>query len=231
MPISSPPRVLAINWSGARSGAARKIWLAEVVDGRMVRLESGLDRHQAVEHLIEEVAADSRMAVGLDFAFSLPAGSCQALGATDGPAAWRAASDQGRRWPDDCAEPFWRQPGRRKPELEDHSRVTETGATTRAGKQPKSGFQIGGALSTGSIREMPHLLRQQEAGFHVFLFDAPELLLVLEIYPPTLTGPVMKTDRVHSLEYQRESFPEITAAQLADAASGATPSTRRCRWW
>ncbi len=41
MPAPSPIRVLAVDWSGAKSGARKKIWLAEVVDGGMTRLESG----------------------------------------------------------------------------------------------------------------------------------------------------------------------------------------------
>ena len=37
-------RAIAIDWSGAKSGARSRIWLAEVRDGCLTRLESGRDR-------------------------------------------------------------------------------------------------------------------------------------------------------------------------------------------
>ncbi len=66
-------RVVAVDWSGAKSAVHKKIWLAEVVDGRMVRLETGRDREEVVEHLIGEAALGCPMVVGLDFAFAFPA--------------------------------------------------------------------------------------------------------------------------------------------------------------
>ena len=106
--------------------------------------------------------------------------------------------------------------------MEAHFRATEARASGIVGSQPKSVFQIGGggAVGTGSIRGMPHLLTLHEAGFSVFPFDAPALPLILEIYPRILTGPVVKTDRDHRLAYLKDGFPEMTAEQLAAAASG-----------
>ena len=65
-------RVIAIDWSGDASGAKKKTWLAEVVDGRLKRLEAGRDRDETATHLIAEAARDPAMVVGIDFAFSLP---------------------------------------------------------------------------------------------------------------------------------------------------------------
>ena len=42
------PRILAVDWSGARTGELRSIWLAEARDGRTVRLEGGRYREQLV---------------------------------------------------------------------------------------------------------------------------------------------------------------------------------------
>src|SRR5687767_11355506 len=66
-------RVIAVDWSGALLNAQQKIWLAEVVDGQLVRLENGRDRPALTIHLIEQAKADPQVVVGLDFAFSLPA--------------------------------------------------------------------------------------------------------------------------------------------------------------
>ncbi len=37
-------RVIAIDWSGALKAVAKKVWLAEVAEGRLVRLEDGRSR-------------------------------------------------------------------------------------------------------------------------------------------------------------------------------------------
>lgn len=66
-------RVIAIDWSGATSGARRRIWLAEYRDGEVARLECGKSRDQIADHLIELAECDPDLVVGLDFAFSLPA--------------------------------------------------------------------------------------------------------------------------------------------------------------
>ena len=65
-------RVIAVDWSGDKSRAQSKIWLAEVGDGRLMRLESGRDRREVVTHLIEDANADPDVVIGLDFAFSFP---------------------------------------------------------------------------------------------------------------------------------------------------------------
>ena len=50
------------------------MWLAEVRDGALLRVENGRTRHQVVDHL-QDLAAeeDKNLVVGLDFAFSTPA--------------------------------------------------------------------------------------------------------------------------------------------------------------
>ena len=67
------PHVVAIDWSG-RSGPDQRrfLWLAEAVDGELVRLEGGRTRAELVELLIAEAARDPNLIIGVDFAFSLP---------------------------------------------------------------------------------------------------------------------------------------------------------------
>ena len=48
-------RVIAIDWSGAKVGATKKIWLAEATaGGKLLRLETGRDRDAIAAHLIDE---------------------------------------------------------------------------------------------------------------------------------------------------------------------------------
>ncbi|HSH76672.1 MAG TPA: hypothetical protein VLA09_13375, partial [Longimicrobiales bacterium] len=54
-PGGAPTRHLAIDWSGAKSGSASKIWLAEARTQagapRLTRLESGRTRTEVIDHL------------------------------------------------------------------------------------------------------------------------------------------------------------------------------------
>jgi hypothetical protein len=52
--VSSEVRFIAVDWSGATKGARRKICLAEVVNGRMTRLESGRSREEIADFLVQE---------------------------------------------------------------------------------------------------------------------------------------------------------------------------------
>lgn len=210
-----PTRVIAVDWSGAKAGEQGKIWLAEVWDGRMERLESGRTRDEVVEHLVQEAEWNRALVVGLDFAFSFPEWFCKELGATDGPAVWRSVREQGETWLEECPEPFWGRPGKKRPELPAHFRRTEQEAGEGPGAQPKSVFQIGGggAVGTGSIRGMPHLATLHDAGFSIWPFQRPSPPLVLEIYPRTLTGPVVKSDRVARDRFLAGRFPEMSPEQ------------------
>jgi hypothetical protein len=221
MTAPQPIRVTAIDWSGAKAGERNKIWLAEVVGGRMVRLESGRTREEVVAHLSSEVASGQRMIVGLDFAFSFPLWFCRELGASDGPGVWRAVAEHGEEWLATCPRPFWGRPGKKRPALPAHFRETEAHAAEELRTQPKSVFQIGGggAVGTGSIRGMPHLETLHSAGFSIWPFQSPTLPMVLEIYPRTLTGPVVKSDPASRATYLDGRFPEMTAAHHLAAAT------------
>ncbi len=190
--MTDDARIIAIDWSGAVTGAAKKIWLAEARGGDIVRLESGRTRAGVTEHLIALKAESERLVVGLDFAFSLPEWFLRQRSFASAPLLWqRLAAGAADRWLAACEPPFWGKPGCPKPPLvESGHRLTDTSM------KAKSVFQVGGAgaVGTGSLRGMCELHRLRDAGFHVWPFDAPALPLLIEIYPRILTGPVIKSD-------------------------------------
>lgn len=191
-------RVIAIDWSGARTGAAKKIWLAEVIEGRLVRLENGRSREQVADHLVAEAGRDPRMVVGLDFAFSLPAWFLEERGFGSARELWTLANRESEEWLARCEPPFWGRPGKGRPVLgpgRDHFRRTDANVPDTGGIRPKSVFQIGGAgaVGTGSLRGMPILHRLAAAGFSVWPFDTPNWPRIVEIYPRLLTGSVTKS--------------------------------------
>ena len=142
-------RVMAIDWSGALMRAEKKIWLAEVVDGQLRRLECGRDRAAIGELLIEEVDRDGEMIVGLDFAFSMPAWFIRECGVLSAPALWERVACDGEAWLARCDAPFWGRPGRRR-RSEEMFRRTELETRKVSGIGPKSVFQIGGAGAVGA---------------------------------------------------------------------------------
>lgn len=215
------PRVIAIDWSGARKRAHKAIWLAEVVDGRLRRLENGRSREEVVRHVIAGAERDPEVVVGLDFAFSFPEWFLTEHGARTGRDAWELAADRGEAWLADCHDPFWGRPGRKRPDLPAHFRRTELEAAEVQGAQPKSVFQIGGAgaVGTGSIRGMRHLSELTDADFSVWPFHEASWPLVIEIYPRLLTGAVVKSDPEARADYLEGAFPEIPEELRATAAS------------
>lgn len=214
-------RCLAVDWSGAREprDQRKKIWLGEAVDGALVRLEDGRDRDALADHLIADAARSPRMAVGLDFAFSLPAWALADLGVASAPALWERAEREGDRWLVDGAAPFWGRHGVRRPGDRDDFRRTEREVRAVRGIVPKSSLQIAGAghVGTASVRGMPVLRRLRAAGFHVWPFDPPGFPLVVEIYPRVLTGAVNKSSFADRCEYLRTIFPDIPTERAVHA--------------
>jgi len=210
-----PPRILAIDWSGAASGAARRIWLAEYSPSRqrLVRLECGRSRAEMVQHLLDEIGRDPQVVIGLDFAFSLPLWYARQRGLRDVDAVWSLVAREGEGWLSTSPYPFWGRPGSRRPDVPAHFRRTEGEFPAVAGIRPKSVLQIGGAgaVGTGSIRGMPHLRTLRAAGCAVWPFDAPRVPLVVEIYPRLLTGPVTKGDAEARARYLDTRVPLLDA--------------------
>ena len=209
---------MAIDWSG-RSGPdqRRALWLAEAIDGELVRLEDGRTRAECIELLIADAHRDPGLIVGFDFAFSLPAWYLQARRLTPRQL-WALLADEAltpamrryglARWMNGPEAPFWTM-------SQDHSQLMSEQMFRRTendkrlpGVQPKSVFQLVGAgqVGRGSLYGMQALHRLTGAGFQVWPFDRPAVPLVVEIYPRLLTGPVIK-----SSQRERERYLETVS--------------------
>jgi hypothetical protein len=199
-------RVLAVDWSGAEKGQRRTIWLAEVVDGALVRLEAGRTRAEFAQHLIDEAERDPQLVVGLDFAFSLPAWYLRERGIASARRLWELLSEEAltprmrelglAAWMADPEPPFWGRAGKRAAGLRPDQEFRRTDEDQRSrGFPAKSVFQLVGAgqVGPGSLRGMQVLHRLAEHGFHVWPFDPPGFPLVVEIFPRALTGAVTKS--------------------------------------
>lgn len=218
-----PSRIVAVDWSGAKRAAQRRIWLCEVRDGDVVRLESGRGREEIADHLIEEAAGDPDLLVGLDFAFSFPAGFLEKRAHRTVETVWREAESLGEKWLAHCPFPFWGKPGCKKPPLGDRLfRRTELEVAAEGGRRPTSVFQIGGAgaVGVGSIRGMPILARLRGAGFSVWPFHEAALPAAIEIWPRLYMGSVRKKRAGERARFLRERHPELDAG-VRDAAAAS----------
>ncbi len=168
--------------------------------------------------------------VGLDFSFSLPAWFLQELGGASAPELWRMTSEQGERWLREPHRQFW---GRRKgsgPPGEHRAPLwrgyRECERAVLGNRLPLSSFQIGGAgaVGTGTVRGLPMLARLQAAGWSVWPFDPPRTPMLVEIYPRSLTGPVVKSSAAARAAYlARPRFAGLTPLirQQAEASEDA----------
>jgi hypothetical protein len=216
------PRIVAVDWSGDRRHAARRIWLAESVCGELVRLENGRDRDAVTGLLVEEARRDNRLIVGLDFAFSFPLWFCENLRARTAADVWRHVMLNGEQWLAHRQAPFWGRRGTRCLPADQRFRKTEQDIALRFREaRPKSIFQVGGpgAVGTGSLRGMPILATLREAGFSIWPFDPPGLPMVVEIYPRALTGPVNKSSGEERQQYLEKTCPALLPQHCMAAAS------------
>lgn len=222
MTVNAPHAVVAIDWSGSITGERRHVWVAVVVEGTLMRLDDG-HRRADVPVILRAIANEvgSRVAVGLDFAFGLPARFARDRGCATGPETWELARAEGEGWLHACDPPFWGRPGRRRPYTNPADGLRATDATARriGSSAPKSVFQVGGAgaVGTGSIRGMPVLADLRAAGFAIWPFDAPAWPVVVEIYPRHFTGPVVKSDPTARAAWLAGEWPDLPA-RFRDAA-------------
>jgi hypothetical protein len=217
-------RLVAVDWSGDKGpGQRKKIWAGVWTRGRArnrVTLESGRNREELVEWLVEMARETPRMVVGVDFAFSYPAWFLRELGcktvfdfwalvvATEGERWLHTDCDDGRFWgrkgafrtgkmpPDFAGDLRHRMFRRADEECKVKGKILDPLEAAKVkGIAPKSPFQIGGAgaVGTGTLRGIPILPKLREAGFAVWPFEAPRLPMVVEIYPRLLTGEVKKS--------------------------------------
>jgi hypothetical protein len=217
-------RIIAIDWSGARTGAEKKIRAAHVADGALTLEPPVRNRDQVVEWLVALKDAGDDLIVGFDFAFSTPGWWLSKQGFADAPAFWRwLVSGNADALLSECALPFWGRRGTNKPGAGGSLlRRTDGGAIAGIRQSPKSVFQIAGAgaVGTGSLRGMACLCALREAGFAIWPFDAPGLPLAVEIYPRAFTGPVVKSSRgarIADLRAYADRLPPVVIAACEES--------------
>jgi hypothetical protein len=209
-------QVIAVDWSGRAKGAAEAIWLARVDDGRLVELENGLERGEVVAAVIDHARENPKTIAGFDFAFSFPRWYCEANGWTTGIEVWRSMAERAEELLHGCEPPFWGRAGTTAQTLGGAFRETDKAVPGQA----KSVFQIGGAgaVGTGSLRGMPHLVKLSENGFSIWPFDPPRPPLAVEIYPRVFAPRVVKGRHRERRAHLERSFPEQRAVLLERAA-------------
>ena len=197
--------------------------MAVVRDGRLIELANGFTRDEVIGRLISRAAVDPKMIVGLDFSFSFPAWFLGQHGATDVTAFWEVVKESGEGWLSMCQPPFWGRPGTTRPVGPELFRATDRAFEPVGGIRPKSVFQIGGAgaVGTGTIRGIPHLLRLQQAGFSIWPFFPTGLPLVIEAYPRAMTGPVNKSSRAARASYLDGWAMPVELRPLAEQSDDA----------
>ncbi len=198
-------RAVAVDWSGRKTGVRNVICLAEARAGELLRVESGFTREEVIDHLIEMKNEDPNLTVGFDFSFSLPGWFVTEQGCADAPQFWKVAAEHGERWLDDCSDPFWGKPGKKKPapdEERPQMRVTDIATAAAAGQMPRSPFQISGAGSVGSstLRGLPFLQVLRDAGFRIWPWDDAKPPAAVEIWTRVAIGNTVKSDAEARLE-------------------------------
>lgn len=226
MPASSL-RFVAIDWSGAKSLAEqrRRIVVADFHAGE-ITLSAGRTRKETTAWLVEQSLQTPRMAVGIDFSFSLPSWFVEQTQAASIDDFWQIAADQAERWLQACSAPFWGRPGRRCPE--NHRAPDWRGyrlceQPSVIGWQPSSTFQIGGAgtVGTGSLRGFSTLLALRRAGFSIWPFHLPRFPSVVEIYPRSFTGTVRKSSAADRTAYLLKHLDQQLSAEVFDQAAAS----------
>jgi hypothetical protein len=213
-------RYIAVDWSGRATGEHRFLWIAEVSasSDEVVDLRSA-SRSEARDHLLSRLGSGQVAAVGLDLAFSFPLWFLDQLGVWGGPDLWALVADEGERWLAACDPPFWGRPGRRRPELAGpHFRRTEEEVPSIRAIRPKSVFQIGGAgaVGTGSLRGMPLLSALHGAGGQVWPFTDSDGPMVVEVWPRSCTGPVVKSRLANEHAADATATALVMARELRD---------------
>lgn len=214
--VQSANRVIAVDWSGDRTAAHRRIWLCQVSGGEVHRLEKGRKRNEVAEFLIQEADFDPGLVVGFDFAFSFPAAFLEKRAHSEVCTVWDEVALLGEEWLAQCPFPFWGKPGKQKPPRGTPLlRRTDVAVGAETGRIPKSVFQIGGAgaVGVGSLRGMPLLRELREVGFVIWPFEiphtSPTLPMAIEIWPRVFMGGVKKSRAQERAGFLEREYPGL----------------------
>jgi hypothetical protein len=206
---------IAVDWSGAKRNAAKKIWLAAFRGGcTLEKPSNGRDRSGIFEYLVSAGLKHPHTVVGIDFAFSFPTWFMKDQGCATAEELWDHVelNQLGEQWLKECRNPFWGKPGCKNPDRAEEEQFRKTDCDFRVkGIRPKSIFQVGGAgaVGTSSIRGMCLLLRLAREGFSIWPFQPDGWPRVIEIWPRALTGEVHKTDPVARKKYMENRYSSL----------------------
>jgi hypothetical protein len=103
---SSAPRIYGVDWSGDAGGGRKTIWVAEVRNGALTRLENGRSREEVTEFLIGEAQREPSLIARLDFAFAFPRWFSEKNGVRHVRDLWALTAREGERWLQNCEPPF-----------------------------------------------------------------------------------------------------------------------------
>jgi hypothetical protein len=228
-------RILTVDWSGAGPGHARRLWVAEVHDGRLVALRNGQTRDavtmQLVATTVSARAQGERVLLGLDFAFGFPSWYLASRGWTSSANAWAtftsAAVDDVLSAP---TFPFWgREPTRTRPTaLREESDTPPSRATERSLRdiaRPFSVFQLvgAGAVGVGSLRGMATLAALHAAGARVWPFTddvGGPGVVVAEVWPRLAAPDVIKSNAA-SRRAALQAIANVVTCAPSDLAAAA----------
>lgn len=218
--------VIAVDWSGALTGERRKLWMCEVRDGRVTRLEDGRTRDELADAVIAIGYTTPAVVAGFDFGFSLPEWFLRERELVDAHALWAlAASDVGTEWITKPVAPFWRHGGAQSTGGLASTRATEDATGDVVGRRPSSVFKLVGAgqVGVGSIRGMPTLTKLSAHGWAVWPFDdqRPGQPTAVEIWPRALyhDAKVTKSSVAEREKYLARYEPNVPT-QFRDLAIG-----------
>ncbi len=217
-------RAVAVDWSGRKTGERSVICLAEARAGQLLSVQSGFTRAEVIAHLIEMKNEDPNLVVGFDFSFSLPGWFVAEQGCKSAVDFWPVAAERSERWLEECLDPFWGRPGRKKPTPDpERSQLRETDIATAsaADQTPRSPFQVSGAGSVGAstLRGIPFLPGLRSAGFKIWPWDDATPPAVVEIWTRVAIGDTVKsnqTARTHAVKSHKG-----IASALRPAASAS----------
>lgn len=217
-------RTIAIDWSGAKKGAEKKIFAAVVENGELLELKNGRTRQEIGQWLRQEAANNPHFVVGFDFPFSFPAWFVRFEGCDTAAELWARAAEHGEDWLSPQPEaPFftkgsWHDVESQLRNDSGSERPLPSGPldprrqTDQEYKAETVFKRVGPRqVAPGGIRGMKVLRELEAAGFSVWPFDPPSLPLVIEIYPGSLyQSKVVKTQPGSCQEYLRRHHPGLS---------------------
>ena len=179
-------------------------------------MESGRTRGEAINWAIQLAAENGGSVLGLDFAFGFPAWYPREREWERPDQVWAGVRDEVDALLDGSDPRFWGRAGSHQYLEQPTLRATDL---KHGGK---SVFQIAGsgAVGTGSLRGMPHLLTLEDAGFAIWPFDTPSDRAVVEIYPRLFAPGIRKSRWSERLAYAHEHFPE-QSSDMRERAAGS----------